>query len=158
MKSGSWATAHDMELIEKLRAHVAFLASPQLKGRKPGTPGNYAAADYIAAQFQDINLDPLPSVGSYFQHISSTVGDNLIGVRHPSPDSQSLSRWLLLGAHFDHLGESGGEIYFGAVPSTTFPLDFWPSMLKNRHIFSWVPNFLSSTFRKRSVPHPPFKL
>jgi hypothetical protein len=103
-----------MELIEKLRTHVTFLASPQLKGRKPGTPGNYAAADYIAAQFRDIGLDPLPSVGSYFQHISSTLGDNLIGVRPPSPGSQSLSRWLLLGAHFDHLGESGGKIYFGA--------------------------------------------
>lgn len=103
-----------MELIGKLRAHVEFLASPQLKGRKPGTPGNCAAADYIAAQFRDFGLDLLPSIGSYFQHISPTVGDNLIGVRHPSPSSESLSRWLLLGAHFDHLGESGGKIYFGA--------------------------------------------
>ena len=103
-----------MELIAKLRAHVEFLASPQLKGRKPGTPGNDAAADYIAAQFRDIGLDPLPSIGSYFQHISATLGDNLIGVRHPSRSSPSPSRWLLLGAHFDHLGESGGKIYFGA--------------------------------------------
>ncbi len=103
-----------MELVERLRSHVAFLASPQLKGRKPGTPGNYAAADYIAAQFRDIGLDSFPSLGSYFQHISSTIGDNLIGVRHPSQGSLSLSRWLLLGAHFDHLGESGGKIYFGA--------------------------------------------
>ncbi|UCE63501.1 MAG: M28 family peptidase, partial [Nitrospirota bacterium] len=111
---GSWATGPDMELTAKLRAHVEFLASPQLKGRKPGTPGNLAAADYIAAQFRDIGLDLLPSVGSYFQHISAPVGDNLIGVHHPPASSERLARWLLLGAHFDHLGESGGDIYFGA--------------------------------------------
>lgn len=114
MEGCSTIEQHDGELVEKLRNHVEFLASPQLKGRKPGTPGNHAAANYIAAQFRDIGLDPLGSLGSYFQHISPEVGDNLIGSRHPSRNTESLSRWLLLGAHFDHLGESGGKIYFGA--------------------------------------------
>jgi hypothetical protein len=114
MENGSPASEPSAELVEKLRSHVAYLASPELKGRKPGTPGNRAAAEYIVAQFRDIRLDPLPSFGSYSQHISPTLGDNLIGIHHPSKRSDSIPRWLLLGAHFDHLGKSGGKIYFGA--------------------------------------------
>ena len=62
MEHGSTASEHSAELVEKLRSHVAYLASPELKGRKPGTPGNRSAAEYIVAQFRDIRLDPLPSL------------------------------------------------------------------------------------------------
>jgi len=42
-------------------------------------------------------------MGGYGQRISPALGDNLIGVRHgANPDSAS--PWLLIGAHYDHLG------------------------------------------------------
>ena len=100
-------------LAARLRSHVDYLASPALRGRKPGTPGNRMAAEYIAARFREADLEPLPSLGGYGQQISPQLGDNLIGVRralsagHPSHQPP---RWILIGAHYDHLGGT----YLGA--------------------------------------------
>ena len=91
------------ELAKRLRTHVEYLAGPKLSGRKPGTPGNRAAADYIAARFGEVGLVALPSVGSYGQQISPALGDNLIGLR-PGTSPDSAAPWLLIGAHYDHLG------------------------------------------------------
>jgi len=91
------------ELAKRLRTHVEYLAGPKLSGRKPGTPGNRAAADYIAARFGGVGLVALPSVGSYGQQISPALGDNLIGLR-PGTSPDSAAPWLLIGAHYDHLG------------------------------------------------------
>ena len=91
------------ELAKRLKIHVENLAGPELSGRKPGTPGNRAAADYIAARFGEVGLVALPSVGGYGQQISPALGDNLIGLR-PGTSPDSAAPWLLIGAHYDHLG------------------------------------------------------
>ncbi|MCA1567014.1 MAG: M20/M25/M40 family metallo-hydrolase [Acidobacteria bacterium] len=41
---------------ERLRAHVAYLASDELGGRRTGTPGAATAAQYIALEFQRYGL------------------------------------------------------------------------------------------------------
>jgi Tol biopolymer transport system component len=51
-----------------LRHHEQILASDSLEGRKPGFPGNDAAAQYIADQFRSIGLSPLGDNGTYFQN------------------------------------------------------------------------------------------
>lgn len=101
------------DLAKSLRSHVEFLASPDLKGRKPGTPGNRTAADYISSQFREAGLESLPSLHGYGHQISAKLGDNLIGVRPAAAlqmSSQRSPRWLLIGAHYDHLGGN----YLGA--------------------------------------------
>lgn len=100
-------------LATRLRSHVDYLASPALRGRKPGTPGNRLAAEYIAARFREADLEPLPSLHGYGQPIASELGDNLIGVRRAQNEgdtSRGAPRWILIGAHYDHLGGS----YLGA--------------------------------------------
>lgn len=97
------------DLANTLRAHVRFLASPDLRGRKPGTEGNRKAADYIAARFQEAGLEPLPSLKGFRQPLEGNLGDNLIGVR-PAFGRTGAAPWLLLAAHFDHLGNH----YLGA--------------------------------------------
>jgi ABC-type dipeptide/oligopeptide/nickel transport system permease component/Zn-dependent M28 family amino/carboxypeptidase len=47
--------------------HVAYLASDELEGRRPGTPGGQKAGDYIAARFAEYGLQPAGPDGSYFQ-------------------------------------------------------------------------------------------
>ncbi|MEJ7618722.1 MAG: hypothetical protein WKF30_17525 [Pyrinomonadaceae bacterium] len=37
--------------VERLRAHVNYLSSTQLEGRRTGTAGADAAAEYIASEF-----------------------------------------------------------------------------------------------------------
>ncbi len=97
------------DLAKRLQGHVEYLASPALKGRQPGTAGNRQAADYLVAQFREIGLPPLPSLGGYRQTITMELGDNLIAYR-PGRTTKSAAPWILIAAHFDHLGGS----YLGA--------------------------------------------
>jgi Zn-dependent M28 family amino/carboxypeptidase len=42
--------------VERLRAHVSYLASPKLEGRRTGSPGANLAAEYIAGEFARYGL------------------------------------------------------------------------------------------------------
>ena len=97
------------DLAQRLRAHVQFLAGPDLHGRKPGTEGNRKAAAYLADSFREIGLEPVPSLGGYRQQLAGDLGDNLIGMR-PASGRTGSAPWILLAAHFDHLGGN----YLGA--------------------------------------------
>ena len=96
------------DLARRLQTHVQFLASADLEGRKPGTPGHRKAADYIVTEFQNAGLQPLASLNGYRQTVTQELGDNLIGIR-PAWTCPG-SGWILVGAHYDHLGGA----YLGA--------------------------------------------
>jgi hypothetical protein len=96
------------DLARRLQTHVQFLASAELKGRKPGTPGHRKAADYIVTEFQKAGLQPLDSLHGYRQTVTQELGDNLIGIR--SASNVLAASWILIGAHYDHLGGA----YLGA--------------------------------------------
>src|SRR5688572_16828326 len=51
-------------------AHLRFLASDLLEGRAPATRGGRLAAEYIAAQFQALGLQPAGVNGTYFQPVA----------------------------------------------------------------------------------------
>ena len=55
-----------------LEAHLRFLASDELMGRAPGTPGIDAAARYIAEQFRRFGVQPVPGQGDYYQRFTLT--------------------------------------------------------------------------------------
>src|SRR5437667_1734570 len=60
-------------------AHIRYLADDLLEGRAPGTRGGRVAAQYIAAQFEAMGLEPAGPDGSYFQPVA------LVGLTpHPS--------------------------------------------------------------------------
>ena len=54
---------------ERIRAHVGYLASDPLQGRRAGTPGADLAARYIEKQFRDAGLKPAAKAG-YLQPFS----------------------------------------------------------------------------------------
>lgn len=98
-------------------AHVRTLASDAFEGRRTGEAGNAMAADYIERRFKAYGLQPIDS--SYRQHFKfhsrflkqSFEGTNLWGMAEGQvhPDS-----FLLISAHYDHVGTREGEIYNGA--------------------------------------------
>jgi aminopeptidase YwaD len=49
---------NDEPNAERLRAHVNYLASDKLEGRRTGTPGAEMAARYVAAEFKRLGLKP----------------------------------------------------------------------------------------------------
>ena len=110
---------------------VTILASPWLEGREPGTEGIRVAEGYIADRFRAIGLEPaFPGAGvepSYFQPFefrghgadSTTEARNVGAVLRGR--GELADRWIVVGAHHDHLGRGAhgsmdgeGEIHEGA--------------------------------------------
>jgi len=59
---------------EVLKAHVKFLASPELKGRLTGSPEIRKAAEYLAAEYKKYGLEPAGDNGTYFQTFPFVAG------------------------------------------------------------------------------------
>lgn len=84
-----------------LQDHVQYLASDALRGRKPLTHGSRLARAYIAAQFRAYGLRPWANESGYEQSVY--IGTNVIGVL-PGSDESLRDQFVLVGAHYDHLG------------------------------------------------------
>ena len=110
------------ELSEKLKQHVAILASDSLEGRGLGTEGRILAQNYIAGHFKEIGLKPYNDEG-YFQRFDLRInlvhvsGANVVGYLEGS-DPDLKDEYLVIGAHYDHLGYKKNDdkkvIYHGA--------------------------------------------
>ena len=105
---------------QRLRQHVGYLAADSLQGRNGGSPYANKAAHYIANQFAEMGLKPWPTIGDeYFWHFFP-YGDNdnfnfidVIGYIEGSNPSLR-NEYIVVGAHYDHLGVRHGEVYNGA--------------------------------------------
>lgn len=96
---------------ERLLADLAWLASPELAGRRTGSAGAEAARRILEIRFAEIGLRPL-GAGAYRQPFGGeTPGINLVA-HLPGADPEA--GWLVVVAHYDHLGEVEGEVYPGA--------------------------------------------
>ena len=66
------------------RDTVPFLASDELAGRLPGTPGIVAAGEYLAGKLRDAGVPPAPALGGYFQSfpmlLSTALGDTRLAI------------------------------------------------------------------------------
>lgn len=88
-----------------LASFTQQLACPSLLGRVPGTSGHETAKQLILQQLQALRLSPFLEGGwiQTFTAHNGVEGSNLLAVRKGSSD-----RWLLIGAHYDHIRESPG--------------------------------------------------
>jgi hypothetical protein len=99
-------------LKEGLTQHVFMLASDSLQGREAGTAYARMAANYIKRHFEEIGLDFF--VGdSFLQPFHNDRFQNVVGVIYGN-DPILRNEFIIVGAHFDHLGMKNGEIYNGA--------------------------------------------
>jgi hypothetical protein len=106
--------------VQKLRRHIEFLAAEELKGRSGA--GARIAADYIRDHFKKLGLQPLFEDGSYFQKIpgkSDENGDKQVVGRNvagwiPGSDPKLVDEFVIVSAHYDHLGVRNGQVYRGA--------------------------------------------
>ena len=99
---------------EKLHEDISFLSDTICQGRATGTEGSMKAAKYISKRFKDAGLS-MPG-DEWFKrfHISHNVkGTNVIGFLSGSK-SIPCDRYIIIGAHYDHLGTIGGKLYPGA--------------------------------------------
>ena len=121
---------------DDLRPHVEYLAAPE-RGGRPGGKAD-AAAEYLVDHFESLGLEPVfeskgappngdgepgdgepgdGEPGSYFQTIAGPDGGAFgrnVAALLPGSDPELKGEVVLLGAHYDHLGERGGVLYPGA--------------------------------------------
>ena len=117
-----------------IRRDVEHLASDALEGRGTGTAGNDSAAAFIARRFESLHLATLPNGcesgdpvlsarcdRKHFQPFiarsaaaahaglpSELATQNVVAVLRGS-DPSLANEYVVLGAHFDHLGRSGAS-------------------------------------------------
>ncbi|MFZ4619195.1 MAG: M20/M25/M40 family metallo-hydrolase [Bacteroidota bacterium] len=128
-KRKALATLDPVFSSERLKKSVDYLASEELAGRAPGSPGIAKAAEFIVKNFAAAGLLPGADDSTYFQRWSETVDSvgtkaevkNIIGIiPGTNPDLKDQS--VVITAHYDHLGlgwpgvnkGNEGKIHYGA--------------------------------------------
>lgn len=110
-------------------ADVRTLSAPAMQGRAVGTPGGALARAYIEKRFREIGLEPAfrpgfrqsftftPGRGirfwraRFWQERAPVTGVNLVGIVRGTVDP---GRFLVVSAHYDHLGMREGKLFPGA--------------------------------------------
>lgn len=89
-------------------AHVAELSDGKYQGRFSGSQGEYRADEYILKRFSDLGYQPVlqPFQASQFD---GTARNILALIEGEDP-----TRFVVIGAHKDHIGYRGSKVYFGA--------------------------------------------
>jgi hypothetical protein len=77
--------------VDRLKAHVTWLADPAREGRHAGSAGAAAAAEYISQQLKDLGCDVhMQDFGGRRKNVIGKLG--------------TADRYVLLGAHYDGQG------------------------------------------------------
>lgn len=99
---------------DRLTRHVYTLAGDSLRGRRAGSEDAAKAAAYIVSQFEGIGIQPYYEEGWYqpFEMNGKTY-KNVIGII-PGNDPVLKDEYIIIGAHYDHLGVRDDQIYNGA--------------------------------------------
>lgn len=110
-------TAARIEAARLLDA-VRALTAPEMEGRLTGTPGSGRARRFIADRFRACRLDPVQ--GAYLQPFdvqlrgAATERLHAANVWGMIPGRTEPDRFVLITAHYDHMGIRNGTIYPGA--------------------------------------------
>ena len=91
---------------------VRVLAADSMEGRAAGTPGGARARAWLLERLRALDIAPLTdSLTHPFPLARGGEGVNLIGVVRGTATPE---RYLVLSAHYDHVGVQGGQIFNGA--------------------------------------------
>ncbi|TCC85787.1 M20/M25/M40 family metallo-hydrolase [Pedobacter hiemivivus] len=101
----------------EIAAHISFLASKKMAGRFPGTRENKKTVDYLIKNFRRAGIKPFGS--SYIQEFSAKIRVKKGVTDTPIVKTQNViafiegndpalkQEYIVLGAHYDHLGMGG---------------------------------------------------
>jgi Zn-dependent M28 family amino/carboxypeptidase len=92
-----------LPLEQRLQNTVATLAADAMMGRQAGTQGAHKAADYLAAAFAELKLQPLAGETDFMQRFSAGKFDALQNVVAQLPGKRS-KEFVVFSAHYDHIG------------------------------------------------------
>ena len=97
---------------ERQRQILEHLADELTEGRAAGTNGKQLAEQYIVEQFRSMGLKPVD-----WTYTQSSLYEDSIAIRNVVgllPASTGSDEYIVIGAHYDHLGRLGHSVYPGA--------------------------------------------
>ncbi len=94
-------------LLDDLKA----LSAPELGGRKLGSAGNETARTMLEQRFTTLGLSQF---GTSFRQAFTSLRGNGINVVGYLPGAQFPTEYILLTAHFDHIGIRNNQVMCGA--------------------------------------------
>jgi Zn-dependent M28 family amino/carboxypeptidase len=99
-------------LIENLK----YLSSDALQGRKTESQGNFTARTFIKDQFKKLSLQPLGDNYELPFSFALKSGAKMKGVNVAGwmKGTSKTGKFIVISAHYDHLGIKAGKIYNGA--------------------------------------------
>lgn len=117
-EKGNWGKEEKMVLnsinTEKLENAIGFLSDSICAGRATGTSGSVEAAAWIQREFRNAGLMTLgKGYGRRVYADKGKTGRNIIGLL-PGSISIPRQKYIIIGAHYDHLGILNGKIFPGA--------------------------------------------
>ena len=101
---------------KQLLRDVEIISADDMEGRLVGSPGGIKARNYLIKRFKEIGLaeiggkvlQPFPYIGRDKVEVQgANVFGMLKGTKHPD-------KFIVITAHYDHLGVRNGVIYNGA--------------------------------------------
>ena len=107
-EGASYQELYDSETVVAMKSHVRTLTAAQLEGRKAGSEGEKAAAEYVTEVLKSYGVDVLSPSGGEVFGISKEGGDtltsrNVIGFVQ-GYDRNLRDRYIVVGARLDNLG------------------------------------------------------
>ena len=127
---------------EKLEREISFLTDSICMGRATGTKGSTEAAMWVRRKYEEAGLIRMTESWTQgFSVRSGLYGHNVIGML-PGSRSIPCDRYVIIGAHYDHLGMLEGKMYPGAdsnasgVTAMTSLAEMFGAMRKMGKIYS----------------------
>lgn len=97
---------------DRLKKHLYTLACDEMNGRAAGSEDAARARAYIVEQFGEIGLEPIYENGFEYSFTrSNTVYTDVVGFVR---GNELAHEFIVVGAHYDHLGVKNGKVYNGA--------------------------------------------
>ena len=128
------------KLGEAAFKHIETIAADTFEGRRAGSEGGYAAANYITKILADNDVKPAGD-DSYFQLFTRIYPNcrNIFGII-PGSDPELSKQLIAVGAHYDHVGfgknKDSGPVHNGAddnASGTATVLELVKHFSKNKH-------------------------
>ncbi len=95
---------------------VGYLASDEMRGRDEGSAESALARTFIINELTACGV--APHVANFVQPIIGGDGTNILG-QIVGTDSARNDRFVIISAHYDHIGANGSSIYNGAQDNAT---------------------------------------
>jgi Zn-dependent M28 family amino/carboxypeptidase len=131
------ATTESEPLLSNLRAHVQYLSSDRLEGRRTGTEGERLAAEYISSAFAKAGLQPKGTDG-FYQTFSVAEGKEMTAANALAINGTDLQ---------------AGKDFFPLVYSANAEIDALPSVALMESGEPWFFDLAETLNKNSNNPH-----